>query len=155
MDTKCITAHLFGVSLIPLRQIADDRGKVMHILRKDAAHFSHFGEVYCSCINPGIVKGWKKHKIMTQNLTVPIGRVKFVLFDDRLDSPTYKQSEEIIIGDDVSSYMLLQIPPQLWYSFRSLSDTTSFIINCSTHIHDPSESITVDLANSEIAYKWD
>ena len=34
-----------GVVITPLRQIVDERGKVMHMLRRDAQHFSGFGEI--------------------------------------------------------------------------------------------------------------
>ena len=47
-----------GVVITPLRQIADERGKVMHMLRNDAVHFSAFGEIYFSCVYPGAIKAW-------------------------------------------------------------------------------------------------
>ena len=34
-----------GVILTPLRQIFDERGKVMHMLREDSPVFSRFGEI--------------------------------------------------------------------------------------------------------------
>ena len=43
-----------GVILTPLKQISDERGKVMHMLRwKDSPVFSKFGEIYFSCTYPG------------------------------------------------------------------------------------------------------
>ena len=40
-----------------------------------------FGEIYFSNINSLCIKAWKKHKIMTLNLIVPIGKVRFVFHD--------------------------------------------------------------------------
>ena len=37
-----------GVIVTPLRQIFDERGKVMQMLREDSPVFSRFGEVYFS-----------------------------------------------------------------------------------------------------------
>ena len=37
-----------GVQIHPLRQIPDERGKIMHMLRSDAPHFQGFGEIYFS-----------------------------------------------------------------------------------------------------------
>ena len=34
-----------GVILTPLRQIFDERGKVMHMLREDDEVFTNFGEI--------------------------------------------------------------------------------------------------------------
>jgi dTDP-4-dehydrorhamnose 3,5-epimerase len=41
-----------GVEIFPLRQIVDERGKVMHMLRADDEHFQGFGEIYFSTVNP-------------------------------------------------------------------------------------------------------
>ena len=45
-----------GVRVSPLKQIPDERGKVLHMLRADAEHFEAFGEVYFSCVWPGAIK---------------------------------------------------------------------------------------------------
>ena len=34
-----------GVEIVPLSQIADERGKIMHMLRSDDPHFEKFGEI--------------------------------------------------------------------------------------------------------------
>jgi len=39
-----------GVRVVPLRQIPDERGKVMHMLRADDPHFERFGEIYFSTV---------------------------------------------------------------------------------------------------------
>ena len=46
-----------GVLVVPLRQIPDERGKIMHMLRVDDEHFERFGEVYFSVSYPGVIKG--------------------------------------------------------------------------------------------------
>ena len=48
-----------GVIITPLRQIEDDRGKVMHMLREDSPVYERFGEIYFSLqiqiqLKPGI-----------------------------------------------------------------------------------------------------
>src|SRR5215468_1958032 len=96
-----------GVELIPLRQIVDERGKVMHMLRADAPHFQGFGEIYFSTVNPGVIKGWHIHREMTLNYACISGQVKLVLFDDRSSSPTKGEVQELFIGD--SNYVLVRI----------------------------------------------
>ena len=59
-----------GVILTPLRQIPDERGKVMHMLKVGDPAFQQFGEIYFSCTYPGAIKGWHLHKIMTLNYAV-------------------------------------------------------------------------------------
>ena len=74
---------IHGVEIHPLRQIPDERGKIMHMLRADARHFQKFGEIYFSVVYPGVIKGWHLHKRMTLNYAVIKGMIKLVLHDDR------------------------------------------------------------------------
>ena len=70
-----------GVIVQQLKQIEDERGKVMHMLRADSPFFMGFGEIYFSIINPGAVKAWKRHLKVTQHLAVPVGKIRLVIFD--------------------------------------------------------------------------
>ena len=56
------------VSITPLREIADDRGSVLHMLRCDADEFTQFGECYFSEVVPHAIKAWKKHTIQTEQI---------------------------------------------------------------------------------------
>ena len=40
-----------------------------------------FGEVYFTWIKRNYLKGWKFHKKMHMNLTVPVGNVKCIFYD--------------------------------------------------------------------------
>ena len=60
-----------GVIVTPLRQILDERGKIMHMMRRDSPVSESFGEIYFSCIHPGAIKAWHVHKQMTLNYAVP------------------------------------------------------------------------------------
>ena len=72
-----------GVKIIPLRQIVDERGKIMHMLKATDPHFINFGEIYFSCAWPGVVKAWHIHTSMTINNAVLSGRAKLVIYDLR------------------------------------------------------------------------
>src|SRR5947209_17024448 len=103
---------IHGVEVKPLRQISDERGKVMHMLRCDAPHFEKFGEIYFSCVWPGAIKGWHLHKLMTLNYAVPCGHIKFVLYDERAESRTRGELTELYLGE--SNYALVTVPPGVW-----------------------------------------
>ena len=77
-----------GVVITPLKQFSDERGKVMRMLSREDSVFREFGEIYFSCIYPDAIKGWHIHSRMTLNYTVPHGRIKFVLYNDREGSAT-------------------------------------------------------------------
>ena len=141
-----------GVQVFQLKQFPDERGKVMHMLRSDDKHFTRFGEIYFSVVNPGIIKGWKRHKRMTQNFAVPVGTIKVVIYDNREDSQTLDVIDEITMGED--NYQLLRIPPMLWYGFQGTSSVPALLSNCTDIPHSPDESEILALDNSASPYAW-
>ncbi len=142
-----------GVKVILLRQILDERGKVMHMLRCDAAHFQQFGEIYFSCVYPGAIKAWHLHKTMVLNYAVPAGHIKLVLYDDREGSPTKGEIQEIFLG--VDNYCLVIIPPLIWNGFKGIGTETAIVANCASIPHDPQEIVRLDPFNSTIPYNWE
>ena len=116
-----------GVRIHPLRQIPDARGAIMHMLRRDEAHFERFGEIYFSMVFPGMVKGWHVHQRMTLNYAVVVGAIRLVLYDDRTQSPTRGQIQEIMLGADSDRYALVQVPPWVWNGFMGLGETPAIV----------------------------
>jgi dTDP-4-dehydrorhamnose 3,5-epimerase len=141
-----------GVVLTPLKQIFDERGKVMHMLREDSPVFSRFGEIYFSCTHPGVVKAWHLHKEMTLNYAVIHGEIKFVLFDDRPKSPSCGQVQELFISPE--NYMLVTVPPMVWNGFKSVGASSSIVANCSTLPHCSKELVRRSPSDPEIPYSW-
>jgi dTDP-4-dehydrorhamnose 3,5-epimerase len=141
-----------GVILTPLRQIFDERGKVMHMLREDSPVFSRFGEIYFSCTHPGVVKAWHLHKEMTLNYAVILGEIKFVLFDDRPESPTCGEIQELFISPE--NYMLVTVPPLVWNGFKSVGTNTTVVANCATLPHSPEELVRCPPNDPSIPYDW-
>jgi dTDP-4-dehydrorhamnose 3,5-epimerase len=87
-----------GVRVVPLRRIPDERGTIMHMLRRDDPHFVEFGEIYFTSIYRAVIKGWHRHVDMTLNYACPWGRVKLVMYDDREGSPTRGVLMELFLG---------------------------------------------------------
>lgn len=141
-----------GVIVTPLKQIIDERGKVMHMLRSDASHFIKFGEIYFSFVHKGAVKGWHLHKKMNLNYAVPFGKIKLVLYDDREKSPTKGEVVEMFLGPD--NYNLVTIPPNVWNGVKGIGEAGSIIANCATLAHDPEEIVRLDPSDDRIPYDW-
>lgn len=142
-----------GVVITPLRRIADERGKVMHMLRNDAVHFSAFGEIYFSCVYPGAIKAWHLHKRMILNYAVPHGNIKFVLYDDRAGSSTKGEIQEIFLGPD--NYCLVTVPPLVWNGFKGIGTEAAIVANCASIVHDPEEISRCDPMDGSIPYDWE
>jgi dTDP-4-dehydrorhamnose 3,5-epimerase len=141
-----------GVVITPLRQIEDPRGKVMHMLRRDAAVFTQFGEIYFSCVNHGAIKGWNRHRNMLLNYAVPHGTILLALFDERSESPTAGKMEDMLIGEN--NYCLVTIPPMIWTGFQGVSETPAIVANCASLPHDPAEVERRAIDDPAIPYRW-
>ena len=142
-----------GVFVTPLKMIADERGKIMHMLKSDSPVFKKFGEIYFSVVHPGVVKGWHIHDKMTLNYACVTGKIKLVLFDGRESSSTKGNVMEIFLGPD--SYKLVTIPPNVWNGFKGAGVSTSIVANCSDIPHDPTEIHRCDPFKNDIPYNWE
>ena len=116
----------------------------MKILKKSETAYIDFGEAYFSTIKPGLIKGWKLHKIMTCNLVVPYGEVEFVISKDFIEFNKY------IIGKN--NYGRLTIPPNYWFAFKGKSHHDSIILNITDIEHRPEENDKKLL--TEVEYDW-
>lgn len=133
-----------GIILTPLKQIHNPKGDVFHAMKKSDTGFDGFGEAYFSTINQGNIKGWKKHTQMTLNLVVPMGCIKFVVYNDKT-----KRFFNVKLSQN--NYQRLTVNPGLWMAFKGI-DETSILLNLASIEHDPDEAINIDLA--EIKYEW-
>lgn len=143
---------LHDVKTISLRRIPDERGTIMHMLRADDEHFRQFGEIYFSTAYPGVVKGWHEHVKQTQNYAVVQGMIKLVLYDNRPDSPSYRELVEIYTGEQ--NYMLIIIPPGVVNGYKVIGERSAIVANCATLPHDASEMIRYDPMGADIPYDW-
>lgn len=131
-----------------LAVIPGARGSVMHVLSETAPGFSGFGEAYFSTVDHGAVKGWKLHREMVCNLVVPVGEVRFVIFDDRPGSVSRGRFQEVVLSPD--DYRRLTIPPSLWFAFQGRSTSTNLILNVASVAHSPAEETSLALENDVI-----
>ena len=143
---------IHDVKITPLKIISDNRGKVMHMLRKDSDVFDKFGEIYFSTINHESIKAWHLHKESTLNYVCIKGNVKLVLYDDRNESPSKGTLQEIILTP--KNYFLVTIPPMIWNGFKGLDKEESIIANCLNMPHDEKEMVRIDPLDKSIDYKW-
>ena len=141
-----------GVRVVPLNQFADERGKVMHMLKCDSPGFQGFGEIYFSTVYPGAIKGWHIHRRMVLNYAVPHGHIKLVLYDDREGSPTKGELQELFLGPD--NYCLVTIPALVWNGFKGIGTEMALVANCATIPHDPGEIDRLDPFDQRIPYDW-
>lgn len=130
--------NIHGCILTPLHIISGENGDVLHALKSTEGSFTVFGEAYFSSVKTGRVKGWKKHLRSTLNLVVPVGRIKFFLFDDRPDSPTSGQTAMVELSP--KNYQRLTVMPGVWVAFQGIGDGLNLLLNITSEPHDPAEA---------------
>lgn len=141
-----------GVIIKKLNIIPDERGRILHMLKKEDKEFNGFGEIYFSSVYPGVIKGWHIHTKMELNYAVIAGNIKLVLYDDRENSETKGHLTEIFTGED--NYLLIKVPPLVWNGFQGFGKKEALIANCSTISHDPQEIRRLDPFSKKIPYEW-
>ena len=141
-----------GIKITPLKQIEDERGKVMHMLRNDSKNFIKFGEIYFSTIHSNKVKGWHLHAKMTLNYAVVLGEIKLVLYDARPNSKTKGQVQEFFLSQ--KNYKLITIPPLIWNAFKGISKEIAIVANCATTPYEEEEITRLSPFDKSIAYDW-
>jgi len=139
-----------GVVFTSLSIIDTKGGDVLHAMKLSDVGFSGFGECYFSTIESGAIKGWKLHREMVLNLVVPIGSVRFVIFDDREDSEPICQFSDFVLSRN--NYGRLTVPEKLWVGFQGVDEQDSLILNIASIPHCPDEVERKML--DEIDYSW-
>ena len=143
------TGLIDGVLVTPQKRIANAKGDILRALKCSGNGYVDFGEAYFSFIHPHAIKGWKRHHRVTLNLVVPVGTVRFVIFDDRSGSLTAGIFSEVTLGK--GNHARLTVPPGLWVAFQGL-DALNLLLNIADEEHDPAEAETAEL--EAIAFAW-
>ena len=144
-----------GVEIKQLKVLADERGRLMEILRSDEPIFKKFGQLYMTTAYPGVVKGWHYHKVQWDHFVVVKGMLKLVLVDQREDSETRDVINEFFLG--VHNPILVSVPPLVLHGFKGIDVDETIVVNCPTevyHYKDPDE-YRMDPHISDVPYDWD
>ncbi|MEK6715240.1 MAG: dTDP-4-dehydrorhamnose 3,5-epimerase family protein [Candidatus Omnitrophota bacterium] len=143
-----------GVKVKNLKVIADERGKLMEILRSDEQIFLKFGQVYMTTAKPQAVKAWHHHKKQTDSFTCVYGKIKLVLYDARHSSKTYKEINEFILS--LEEPKLVQIPPEVLHGFKAQGDVEAIVINTPTFPYNKEspDEYRLDAYENNIPYDW-
>ena len=139
-----------GILLTPLKRIHHTKGDILHGMKKSERGYAGFGEAYFSNVLLNDIKAWKLHNMMTLNLVVPVGAVKFIMIDKRKNSSTFNNSFEVTISSD--NYQRLTIPPGIWFGFKGVGNDLNLIMNIADMEHDPYEVDRKEI--EEFDYEW-
>ncbi|NOY72912.1 MAG: dTDP-4-dehydrorhamnose 3,5-epimerase [Gammaproteobacteria bacterium] len=140
-----------GVLLTSLSHIPAPGGDVYHAVKHTDPGFIGFGETYFSTITYGAIKAWKRHRRMTLNLIVPVGDIRFVLYDDRKTSSSYREHLKVDLSPN--NYFRLTVPPMLWMGFQGLGQDLNLLLNVADIVHESDEMDRLGI--NAIEYDWE
>jgi dTDP-4-dehydrorhamnose 3,5-epimerase len=119
------------VKVIDLAVREDDRGYLTEIARHAADPEEHgvihtFGQVYLVG-DParGAIRAFHKHSELWDWFFISHGSAKFVLKDDRPESPTHGEMMTIIAS--IRKPRLIVVPPEVYHGWMSLEDDTQMV----------------------------
>ena len=143
-----------GVKIKKLRVIPDERGRLMEILRSDEDLSLKFGQVYMTSTYPGVVKAWHLHKKQTDNIACLYGTIKLALYDNRENSPTYKELNEFYLG--IHNPILIQVPPNIYHGWMCVSLEEAIVVNIPTEVYnyEQPDEYKLDPHQNDIPYEW-
>lgn len=140
------TPRIRDVEFVPLRVHVDDRGYLIEIIRKAEPKTDswsvceNFGQVYLvGNLARWTIRAFHKHEKLWDYFFISHGGGKFILVDDREDSPTYKEMNTFILSQRNPS--LLVVPPGVYHGWMSLEDDTQMVSTASEiyNREDPDE----------------
>ena len=138
------------IKVTSLKIIKMPAGNIMRALNKNELRNWTFGEAYFSTVELGAIKAWKRHQKMTLNLVVPVGSVRFILFDDRSNSSSYGWFQQVELSKE--HYCRLTIPPMIWMGFQGIYDGVSTLLNIANTQHQVDEVDRKEM--KEIDFDW-
>lgn len=144
-----------GVTIKNLQPHADERGCLTEILRSDDEIFQKFGQIYASLNYPGVIRAWHYHRKQDDLWAVVRGMVKAVLYDQRKDSPTHGEVQEVFLGEQ--NPVLLKIPVGVMHGYKTIGVEPSLLINLPTEAYDPADpdEYRLPFDTDQIPYDWD
>ena len=154
-EGKSIRRMIDGVRVRPATTHPDDRGSVCEMFNHACdLHPDPLDYVYHVMIRPGKVKGWVVHREQDDRIFVSQGTVRFALYDDRAESPTYKLVNEIFVSDQNRG--LIIIPKGVYHAVQNVGNSDAIFINMPTkaYNHANPDKYRLPLDNDIIPYRF-
>lgn len=142
-----------GVMVKELVRHPDERGYFEELIRKTDDFFSEgFGQLSHSYMVQDVVKAWHVHKTQTDWWFCATGKIKMAVYDMRKNSPTYKEMNEYILGDEPDN-IIVKIPAGVAHGMKVLEGPCHFIY-VTSGIYSKDEEGRIPYDDPSIGYDW-
>jgi dTDP-4-dehydrorhamnose 3,5-epimerase len=142
-----------GIVLKPLQTHNDERGYFREIIRSTDDFFAEgFGQWSHSLMYQGVTKAWHLHRVQIDWWSIATGVLKVGLHDTRPDSPTYRETNEIFMGDGQAAG-ILRIPPGVAHGCKAVSGPVN-LFYITSRVYDPADELRIPFDDPTIGYDW-
>jgi dTDP-4-dehydrorhamnose 3,5-epimerase len=141
-----------GVKIKQLTTHLTDDGYFREILRDEDNMLEQFGQSSVSLAHPGFIKAFHWHKEQDDVWCILSGQVRTVLYDTRKESPTYKEVQTIIMGQDKPQIVL--IPKGVAHGYQVLGKDSVLLLYYTTKHYNPEDEHRIAFDDPEIGYDW-
>ena len=125
------------VKVLKNKIIHNKKGSIYKFINKSEKFFQGFGEIYFSEVKYKKMKGWNYHKKYTCIITVPVGLVEFLIFDN----------QKKFLRRKISKNKILIIPAKNWFAFKGLKKG-SIVANLINGKHSSKETKKLSVVNN-------
>ena len=103
-------------------------------------------------MNQGVIKAWHLHQIQWDWWYVASGTLKVGLYDTRIGSETFGQTQVVLMGDPHQA-AVLAIPPGVAHGCKVLQGP-SHLFYITSQVYNPSDEGRIPYDDAEIGFDW-
>ena len=155
-DGAPVAPAIDGVVTRPAVSHPDERGEVTEILSEGwpGVLGEPIPHVYLATVEPGVVKGWVCHKLQYDRSLLLHGRLRWVLYDGRPDSPTAGAVQALTFTE--RNRHLVALPPGVWHAVENVGTTEGAFVNLPTRAYryDDPDKYRLPLDTPEIPFSF-
>jgi dTDP-4-dehydrorhamnose 3,5-epimerase len=149
-------AMIDGVVMRPAVTHIDERGTMCELYDPTwAVHPDPLVLVSLYTILPGVAKGWVVHRGQDDRNFLVRGRVRWVLYDDRPESPTYRLVSEVYVSEYTRK--LLVIPRGVFHAVQNVGEVEAMIVDMPNvrYNHGDPDKFRLPLHNDVIPFRFE
>lgn len=127
-----------GVKIREITKLPDERGSFAEIFRDDWTDFIDGDKIVQANLSysyPGIIRAWHRHQRGQVDYFITVkGTTKICVYDDRSDSKTRGQLDEIISSSE--RVQCVRIPGIYYHGFKSVGSEPALVVYLTTKMYD-------------------
>jgi dTDP-4-dehydrorhamnose 3,5-epimerase len=142
-----------GVVIKELETHVDERGFFRELIRVTDGFFAEgFGQLSHALVHAGVAKAWHVHKLQIDWWYVATGTLRVALHDTRPDSPTYRETMELLLGEQLPG-RVVRVPQGVAHGFRCIAGP-AHMFYVTSRTYDPEDEGRIPHDDPAIGYDW-